>query len=104
MTLNVGVTGKDRLGSAFTVGAKASNLNRHGGTIAIPKDLNVGSTLELRNAKQAQTSARVVRLIREHAGTRTYGVEFLAESAGFWGIVFPTSEPVARSKRPRNEF
>ena len=104
MSLNVGVTGQDRMGTTFTIGAKASNLNCHGGTIAIGKELTIGSTIGLRNARNNEAEARIVRLVNEYAGMRTYGIEFLSDASGFWGIVFPKAEQMPRLRGARNEF
>lgn len=89
--LPIGVTGTNRHGQSFIVGAKATNLNHHGGTIAIPQSLKVGTVLTLRNGKQTEASVRVVKEVDSEAGTYVYGVEFLAEAKAFWGIHFPTA-------------
>lgn len=104
MSLKINVRGQDRTGTPFTIAAKACNLNHHGGTIALPRELTVGAALELRNARQAEAAARVVRQVSEHAGTRIYGIEFTAEASGFWGITFPSADQMPKARRIPNEF
>lgn len=104
MSLKINVRGQDRTGAAFTLAAKACNLNHHGGTIAINRELRVGTTIELRNARQAEAAARIVKEVSENSGTHIYGVEFTAEASGFWGITFPSAEQTPRLKRFPNEF
>jgi hypothetical protein len=90
----VGVSGKDRKKCAFTLGAKATNLNRHGAAIQLKCELLVGSTVVVRNNRGAQAFARVVAHIAGMKGVRTYGIEFLEENDrvnNFWGITFPSN-------------
>jgi len=89
--LPIGVAGTNRHGQSFMVSAKATNLNHHGGTIAIPQSLKIGAVLTIRNAQQTEASARVVKELKSYAGTYTYGVEFVNDVAAFWGISFPTA-------------
>jgi hypothetical protein len=91
VTLPIGVKGTNRHGQEFTVGAKATNLNHHGGTIVIPQSLKIGTVLTLRNAVQHEASVRVVKEIDSHAGTYLYGVEFMQDVKAFWGIHFPAT-------------
>src|ERR1700686_2002006 len=96
MALNapVGVSGYDRQKCAFTMPAKATNLNKHGAAIQLNRELLVGSTIVLQNTRHAQLSARVVTQVSaQRQGVYTYGVEFLEADAvekNFWGINFPS--------------
>ena len=86
------LSGEDREKCAFTLGAKATNLNRHGAAIFVNRDLVVGSTVLIGNGRGTQVAARVVSQALAGNGMRTYGIEFLEEGAaiqGFWGIIFP---------------
>ena len=90
----VGVSGEDRKKCAFTLGAKATNLNRHGAAIQLKCELLVGSTVVVRNNRGAQALARVVAQVAGMKGVRTYGIEFLEENdrvKNFWGITFPSN-------------
>jgi len=90
----VGVSGEDRKKCAFTLGAKATSLNRHGAAIQLKCELLVGSTVVVRNNRGAQAFARVVVHVAGMKGVRTYGIEFLEENdrmKNFWGITFPSS-------------
>jgi len=91
----VGLSGEDNQKCAFTMPAKATNLNRYGAAIHVPRQLLVGSTVMVRNSRGTQLSARVVAQLAASQGVSAYGIEF-TESAdvsnGFWGITFPPLE------------
>jgi len=97
MALNmpVGLSGHDTQQCPFTMPAKATNLNRYGAAIHIPRQLSVGSTVIVRNARGIQLSAKVVAHLAVSQGVSVYGVEFIEKgdvSNGFWGINFPSLE------------
>ncbi len=96
MALNasVGLSGEDRMKVSFTMPAKATNLNRHGASVQLRRDLSVGTTVTLKNQRGTQVSARVVSVIAAVQGLSTYGVEFVDKdenSKQFWGISFPAN-------------
>ena len=96
MALNapIGISGEDRTKSSFTIGAKATNLNKHGAAVQISRELVVGTTVLVRNKRGSQISARVVAQIGTAPGAHTYGIEFIeqdAKAADFWGITFPSN-------------
>ena len=96
ITLNstVSVSGEDRSKCSFTIGAKATNLNKHGGAIQLTRELFVGATVLVRNKRGTQISARVVSQINAEQGLLRYGVEFVEEdtrATSFWGITFPSN-------------
>ena len=96
MSLNasVGLSGEDKLKVSFTMPAKATNLNRHGGVVQLSRDLPVGAIVTLKNQRGSEVSARIVSVIAAVQGLSTYGVEFVDKdenSKQFWGISFPTS-------------
>ena len=75
--------------------SKATNLNRHGAAIQLNRELPVGSTIVVRNARGTELSARVVALISVIEGLNTYGIEFVDQddrTKTFWGISFPTAQ------------
>lgn len=91
---SVSVSGEDRSKCSFTIGAKATNLNKHGGAIQITRALLVGATVLVRNKRGTQISARVVSQINADQGLLRYGIEFVEEeskAANFWGITFPSN-------------
>jgi hypothetical protein len=91
---SVGLTGEDRRKDAFSIKAKATNLNQHGAAVQLHRDLPVGCTLTLRNQRGIQIAARVVSQISAFEGLRTYGVEFVEQdeqAKQFWGISFPSA-------------
>ena len=90
MMARIGVAGTDKLGQQFSVSGKATSLNHHGAALVVPCQVPVGAIITLRNSQREEAAARIVAHIGGHAGTHTYGVEFLADAAGFWGITFPT--------------
>ena len=97
MTLKapVGLSGHDHLKCPFTMPAHATNLNRYGAAVQVNRELLIGSTVQVRNKRGTQLSARVVTQISAfETGTRTYGIEFVEQderSRDFWGITFPTA-------------
>ena len=91
---SVSVTGEDRSKCSFTIGAKATNLNKHGAAIQITRELLIGTTVLVRNKRGGQISARVVSQINAEQGLLKYGIEFVEEhtrASTFWGITFPSS-------------
>jgi hypothetical protein len=94
MALNasVGMSGEDRLKVTFTMPAKATNLNRHGAAVHLPRELQVGTVVKLKNQRGAEVTARIVSQIAAMQGVSTYGVEFVdvdEKALQFWGISFP---------------
>lgn len=91
----VGLSGEDRAKSAFSVTAKATNLNKHGAAILVGRELLVGTTVLVKNGRGTQISARIVAQVTAmQDGVQTYGIEFLEQDKranGFWGITFPAN-------------
>jgi hypothetical protein len=90
--LPIGLSGHDRQKCPFTMPAKATNLNRHGAAIQLPRDLLVGSTVMVRNAHGTEVSARVVSQLSASQGISVYAIEFVEPDGAannFWGITFP---------------
>jgi len=56
---SVAVSGEDCSKCSFTIGAKATGLNKHGGAIQIIRELLVGTTVE--HLRRAQDQARTGR-------------------------------------------
>ena len=114
MTLNtpVGLSGYDRQQCAFTMPATATNLNRHGAAIQLPRELTVGSTVIVRNARGTQVSARVVAQLATSQTVSVYAIEFVQQNDvanSFWGITFPPlasraaiAEQAAMARRRRS--
>jgi hypothetical protein len=95
LTAPVGLSGEDRQKCPFTMPAKATNLNRHGAAIQLHRELQVGSTVVVRNKSGTEVSARVVAQLAAIQGVTTYGIEFLEKddkAKNFWGITFPSAE------------
>jgi hypothetical protein len=90
----IGLSGEDNQKCAFTMPAKATNLNRYGATVHVPRQLLVGSTVSVRNRSGSQVSARVVAQLVVSQRISVYGIEFTEPGAanGFWGISFPHLE------------
>jgi hypothetical protein len=96
MALNasVGLSGQDRQRCAFTMPARATNLNRHGAAVQLHRELVVGSTVVVQNRRGTELPARVVAQLAALQGVPTYAIEFLEQSdkaKNFWGITFPTN-------------
>ena len=86
------LTGYDRKKCAFTMPATATNLNRHGAAIHLPRELMVGSTVTVRNARGTQLSARIVAQLATSQSVSAYAIEFVEQNDAansFWGITFP---------------
>jgi hypothetical protein len=102
MALNasVGLSGEDRQKCSFTMPAKATNLNKHGAAVQLSRELQVGSTVVVRNKSGTQVSARVVAQLAGPQGVPTYAIEFAEHDdkvKTFWGITFPSVESRASS-------
>jgi hypothetical protein len=92
LNLPIGLSGHDRQKCPFAMPAKATNLNRHGAAIQLPRDLLVGATVMVRNASGTQVSARVVSQLSASQGISVYAIEFVEPDGAannFWGITFP---------------
>ncbi len=95
LNTSIGLSGHDRNQCPFTMPATATNLNKHGAAVQLPRDLLVGSTIMVRNARGTQVSARVVSQVVASQGVSVYAIEFVEQddaANNFWGITFP---PVA---------
>lgn len=91
----IGLSGEDRQKCAFTMSAKATNLNQHGAAIQLSRELIVGSTVVVRNKSGAQVPARVVAQLASSQGVLSYAIEFAQQDdkvKTFWGITFPSLE------------
>ena len=91
----VGLSAEDTQKCSFTMPAKAPNLNRYGAAIHVPRQLVVGSTINVRNTRGTQLSARVVAQLAVSQAVSAYGIEFAEPgdvANGFWGISFPPLE------------
>jgi len=90
----VGLSGEDHQKCSFSMPARATGLNKHGGAVHLKRELIVGSTVILRNQRGVQISARVVAKLQPKQGIPTYGVEFVEQdekASNFWGITFPSN-------------
>lgn len=85
----IAVAGQDRDGKQFSLSGKATNLNHFGGAITVPKQLPVGTTLTLRNNHKMEAAVKVVGQVKVLGGMHSYGVQFVDDASGFWGITFP---------------
>lgn len=96
MSLNaqIGLSGEDRQKCSFTMPAKATNLNRHGASIELNRDLSIGSVIVVKNNRGGQISARIVAQLAALQGVPTYAIEFVEDAdkgKNFWGISFPSN-------------
>src|SRR3984957_2134349 len=94
LSVSVGLSGEDRLKCSFTMPARATNLNQHGGAVQLTRDLAVGFVVQLRNKNGGQVSARIVAQLKASRGVSTYAIEFVEQDGGatnFWGISFPSN-------------
>ena len=89
---SVGLAGEDRQKCSFTVPAKATKLNKHGGAVQLSRELLVGSVVSVNNRHGTELSARVVAQLAALEGVSTYAIEFVEQderAETFWGIIFP---------------
>ena len=92
LNTSIVLSGQDRHKCSFTMPAAATNLNRHGASIQLPRELLVGSTITVRNARGSQVAARVVSHLVASQGVSVYAIEFVEQddaANNFWGIAFP---------------
>jgi hypothetical protein len=76
LNARVRLSGQDREKCAFTMPAKATNLNRHGAVIELNRELLVGSTVVVQNSRSAQAPARVVTLVAQFRESMPMGSSF----------------------------
>jgi hypothetical protein len=102
------LSGEDRLKCAFTMPAKATNLNKHGAAVQISRD--VGSVILVKNRRGVQVSARIVSQLTAAQGVSTYRIEFIEQqdrANSFWGISLPSNtdeRPALRSLKPQTSM
>jgi hypothetical protein len=95
------LSGEDRQKCSFTIPATASNLNKHGATVQLNRELLVGSTVLVQNKRGTQVCARVAAQLSPLQGVPTYGIEFIEaddRAKNFWGITFPSLEGSATAQ------
>lgn len=80
LNTSIVLSGQDRHKCSFTMPATATNLNRHGASIQLPRELLVGSTLTVRNARGTQVAARVVSQLAGSQGVSVYAIEFVEQN------------------------
>jgi hypothetical protein len=92
---SIALSGQDRQKCVFNMmPAKATNLNRHGAAVQLRRELQVGSTVAVKNQRGTIVAARVVAQVAALKGIPTYAIEFLDQTDSaktFWGISFPSS-------------
>jgi len=94
LSASVGLSGEDRQKCSFTIPARATNLNKHGGAVQLTRDLAIGSVVQVRHKNGSQVAARIVAQLASPSGVPTYAIEFVEQESGatnFWGITFPSN-------------
>ena len=96
MALNasIGLSGQDRQKCSFTMPAKATNLNLHGGAVQLNRELLIGSVVLVKNMRGTEVSARIIAQLASLRGVPTYAIEFVEHddrAKTFWGIAFPSN-------------
>jgi hypothetical protein len=94
LSASVGLSGEDRQKCSFTIPARATNLNKHGGAVQLTRDLAIGTVVQVRHKNGSQVAARIVAQLASPSGVPTYAIEFVEQESGatnFWGITFPSN-------------
>lgn len=103
LTLGVGLAWTDSAGQRFSLQAKATNLNLHGSSVILDRELPLGLQITIRNGKGLFAEAHIVNFVKTNASKYLHGIEFLPPGkgiAGFWGIHFPDcSSAVNRARQ-----
>jgi hypothetical protein len=92
LTAAIELSGEDSQKCCFTMPARATNLNKHGASVKLNRDLLVGSVVVVRNRRGRQVSACVVTRLVTLEGVSTYAIEFVEQdnrAKTFWEIAFP---------------
>lgn len=97
LTIPLRVEGADSNGQIVGYTGRAISLNRHGGRIQIPQELDWDHSIRLRSPMgQHEAEFRVVETIASHEDRGCEcGVECLDKENNFWGIEFPSHEDQA---------
>jgi hypothetical protein len=90
LTIPVRVRGVDSIGGAVEIKGWATSLNRHGGRIQVPQEMDWSRPVRLRKPiGNYEVEFRVVESIKARGSWGwEYGVECLDETLNFWDIEF----------------
>lgn len=94
LTIPLRVEDTDSKGQTVEYSGRAVNLNRHGGRIQVPQNLDRNHSIRLRSPiGHYESEFRVVETLAD-PGENGFecGVESLNEEENFWGIEFPSTE------------
>jgi PilZ domain len=94
LTIPLRVEGLDSKGQSVEYPGRAINLNRHGGRIQVPQELDRNHSIRLRSPiGRFESEFRVVETLADPGGNGLEcGVECLNQEDNFWGIEFPSNE------------
>jgi len=99
LLIPINVTGYDLEKCGFSEAATATNLNLHGATIHLNRQLILGSVITISNRCGIESPARIVSQVGVVKGEFIYGIEFVqGRQPNFLGISFYASKhdlPVA---------
>jgi hypothetical protein len=92
LLISINVAGQDLQKCAFSDAATATNLNLHGATIHVNRQLIVGSVIAVTNHDGIEASARIVAQVGVAEGAFIYGIEFVhGRQPNFLGVSFYAS-------------
>ena len=89
----INVAGHDLQKCAFSEAATATNLNLHGATIHVNRQLIVGSIITVMNRDGIEAAARIVAQVGVAEGAFIYGIGFVqGRQPNFLGVSFYASK------------
>ena len=92
LLMPINVAGQDLQKCDFSGAATATNLNLHGATIHVNRQLIVGSVIAVTNRDGIETSARIVAQVGVAEGAFIYVIEFVhGRQPNFLGVSFYAS-------------
>ena len=92
LAIPINVAGEDLEKCAFSEAATATNLNLHGATIHLNRQLTVGSVITITNRIGIGAPARIVAQVGVREDAIIYGIEFVqARQPNFLGVSFYAS-------------
>ena len=89
----VNIAGQDLEKCAFSDAATATNLNLHGASIHLNRQLMIGSVITITNRNGIEAPARIVAQVGVAEGAFIYGTEFVhGRQPNFLGVSFYASK------------
>jgi hypothetical protein len=93
LSVRVIVQGTSPTGTPILEETQTVVVNAHGAFLSLKAPVAVGQVLTVRNLRtEEEMFCKVARVVRNEAGDKAVGLEFVYPSARFWRIAFPPKD------------